>query len=512
MGKKNRKSTTGVLDYLQNALPNATLLQLYTDETRGRFICRAVLQQLSPVAQQVVVRLSSCGGSFPESGVKIWFSGNGYPQVMSELGKWAILAPESAGTVALAPEFAKGLQETLLSPDSSPWKALSKDDLRKMEEDAKEGHKEVTYEDLERYTQVQWDAVLHFLVGTPKMKVQPSPAVIHFLLQTGLMQPDPEYTGANIDDAPLVITENGYDFMLQDNSRQVWHFVVQYLQSLESHAKKIQLAREALLLLVCLGFAQLGEAYLASSLSKDSRVMVKDLALFGLLYTRKIGKQAVFYPTRVAMELVGNQEAESGATAASSMWSLSSKALNAALSNPKPQNSSHLAIIVQTNFQVCAYTTSELHVSMLGLFCDVQTIRRLPNLCCMQITRDSVKAAFCLGIQARQILRFLEKHAHPKVREAMLQPGTSLSMSDSPVPANVSDQIWLWDRERHRVKWTEVYSHQCLMAGEFQAVYQYTKELKAHAWSSEAKNQLFINYAYAERVQNYVRQWRLKKI
>ena len=121
-----------------------------------------------------------------------------------------------------------------------------------------------------------------------------------------------------------------------------------------------------------------------------------------------------------------------------------------------------------------------------------------------------MKAAFCLGIQARQILRFMEKHAHPKVREAMLQPGTSLSMSDSPVPANVADQIWLWDRERHRVKWTEVFSHQCLMAGEFQAVYQYTMDLKAHAWSSEAKNQLFINYAYAEKVQSYVRQWRAK--
>ena len=382
MGKKNRKATTGVLDFLQNALSKSSLQQLYTDESRGRFICRAVLQQLSPVAQQVVVRLSSCGGTFPAAGVQVWIAGNNYASIMAELQNWAILSADSAadgesGAITLSPEFAKGLQETLLTPDSSPWKALSKEDIRKMEEEAKEGHKDVTYEDLERYTQMQWDAVLHFLVGTPKMKIQPSPAVIHFLLQTGLMQPDPEYTGVNVDDAPLVITEKGYDFMLQDNSRQVWHFVVQYLQSLESHKKHKQLAREALLLLVCLGFAQLGEAYLASSLSKDSRVMVKDLALFGLLYTRRIGKQTVFYPTRVAMELVGNQEAEAGSTPASSMWSLSSKALNAALSNPKPQHSSHLAIIVQTNFQLCAYTTSELHVSMLGLFCDVQTIRRL---------------------------------------------------------------------------------------------------------------------------------------
>ena len=298
----------------------------------------------------------------------------------------------------------------------------------------------------------------------------------------------------------------------QDNAQQVWHFVVQYLRSLESAAvkKHKNLAREAMLLLVCLGFAQLGECYLGSSLNKDSRVMVKDLALFGLLYVRKIGKQTLFYPTRVAMELVSHGDTNGGTSSASAMWSLSSKALTSALSNPRPQNSSHLAIIVQTNFQLCAYTTSELHVSMLGLFCDVQTIRRLPNVVFMTITRDSVKAAFCLGIQARQILRFLEKHAHPKVREAMLQPGTSLSQSDSPVPANVVDQIWLWDRERHRVEWTEVYSHTCLMAGEYQAVYKYTTNIKAHAWSNESRKMLLVNYAYAEKVNNFVRQWRAK--
>ena len=528
MGKKNRRATHGVMDFLQNALSKSSLLTLYTEESRGRFICRAVLQRLSPIAQQVVVRLSSCGGSFPTAGVQVWITG-GQPkwkQVLEELHRWAIIVNvaieeednnnnNNNKMVTLTPEFAKGLQETLLTPDASPWKALTPVQIRAMEQEAGEAPKDISFEDLERYTQSQWDAVLHFLVGTPKLKVQPSPAVIHFLLQTGLMQPDPEYVGSNVDDAPLCITERGYDFMLQDNAQQVWHFVVQYLQSLESHKKHKALAREALLLLVCLGLAQLGEAYLATGLNKDSRVMVKDLALFGLLYVRKIGKQTVFYPTRVAMELVGegsqnNDDNDAAAMAAASMWSLSSKALNQALSNPKPQHSSHLAIIVQTNFQLCAYTTSELHVSMLGLFCDVHTIRRLPNVVFMSITRDSIKAAFYLGIQARQILRFLEKHAHPKVREAMLQPGTSLSASDSPVPANIIDQIILWDRERTRVQFAEVYSHQCLMAGEYQAVFKYTNDIEAYGWSSGARKLLLIHSSAAEKVQHFVRQWRAK--
>ena len=239
--------------------------------------------------------------------------------------------------------------------------------------------------------------------------------------------------------------------------------------------------------------------------------MMRDLALFGLLYVKKIGKTSVFYPTRIAMQLVGDTRNASAAGGGDGgggggMWSVSSKALESSLSHPRPRDSSHLAIIVQTNFQLCAYTTSELHVSMLGLFCEVQTIRRLPNVVFMVITRDSVKSAFALGIQAKQILRFLEKHAHPKLRTSeFTTPGAS------PIPANVIDQIYLWDRERHRVQWNEVYVHQCMLQGEFQAVHKYTVETGCHAWSSEGRNQLYIDYAHAERVQAYIRKWRAKE-
>jgi transcription initiation factor TFIIH subunit 4 len=235
--------------------------------------------------------------------------------------------------------------------------------------------------------------------------------------------------------------------------------------------------------------------------------MVKHLTHFGLLYTTKIGKYTIFYPTRVAHQLVSGETEKASTTtttATSTVWSLSNKALETALADPRPSESSHLAIIVQTNFQLCAYTTSELHISMLGLFCDVETIRRLPNVVMMNITRDSVKSAFAFGIQARQILRFLEKHTHPKLRN-----------STHPIPANVVDQIWLWDRELTRVRFTKVYQHQCLSVPEFQAIHDYAKAKAATsssssilAWSSERRLQILIEYGYVERMQAFVRQWR----
>jgi Transcription factor Tfb2 len=103
--------------------------------------------------------------------------------------------------------------------------------------------------------------------------------MVHFLLQTGLMQADPDYRGTDPDEAPLVITESGYDLMLQDNHQQVWHFVAQYLRSVVNGEK---LRNEALLLLICLSFAEVGGAYLASSPNKNSRDMIKHFSLLTL--------------------------------------------------------------------------------------------------------------------------------------------------------------------------------------------------------------------------------------
>eukprot|EP00532_Pseudo-nitzschia_australis_P006407 CAMPEP_0168165764 /NCGR_PEP_ID=MMETSP0139_2-20121125/1658_1 /TAXON_ID=44445 /ORGANISM="Pseudo-nitzschia australis, Strain 10249 10 AB" /LENGTH=604 /DNA_ID=CAMNT_0008082897 /DNA_START=243 /DNA_END=2054 /DNA_ORIENTATION=- len=526
--------TTGVMDYLRQSVSRDSLLGLYSDEKRGRYVCRAVLQRLPETSQQIIVRLSCTGGEFSISMIRIWLKGFnvGGPggtsstpmnkflsRQLNELFHWAIVtekqhasAGENDTILKLTPEFFKGLKDSLQSLDASPWNALTEEEMKFLVFEANKDEASarpvrfpaMTLEDLERYTQSQWDAVLHYLVGTPNMKVQPNSAVAHFLLQTNLMQPDPDYKRSR-EEAPLVITQKGYDFMLQDNSQQVWHFVVQYLATV-AESKRGEYFREALLVLICLSFSRFGECYSTASLTKLGVKIVKDLSLFGIIYHKKIGKGSIFYPTRIAMQLAGGNLTSGGiGSKGGGMWSWSSKALESALAQPKPHDSSHLAIIVQTNFQLCAYTTSELHVSMLGLFCDIHTIRRLPNVIFMTITRDSIKGAFNLGIQAQQILRFLEKHAHPKLRQG--SGGLGASVSNSPLPGNIVDQICLWDRERHRVVWNDVFMHQPIMDGEFRAVQKYVVKHGAHIWSSESGNKIYIEYEQVEHVQKFIQEW-----
>lgn len=488
------QKTTGVLDYVQKAEPPETLSKLYGHPQYGRHVCKAVLQRCSHLAQQAILRLDSAGGSFSLSGIGVsgWYRNEQETaEILKELQTWNIVLVE-ARMVSLNPQFKAGLRDSLIVLDSSPWTPLTAAQIDAIcEASGNEKIPPVTVDDLDRHTQQKWDSIMHYMVGTEGHREPPPSEITQFLLETGLMQTDPE----NEDE--VVISTKGYDFMLWDHTTQMWHFLCQYLSSMPSDNRGDELRLEALVLMICLSFGRVGEAYHGSALTKSGRRLVQHWAMFGLLYTRKIGKQLLFYPTRVSNELVENRSDDVNEFAGASSYALSSSALTAALENPRPGDSAHLAIIVQTNFEVCAFTTSELHVRMLGLFCDLKTIRRLPNVMFLTISRESVKYAFALGIQAKQILRFLEKHAHPNRR----------SDPKGPVPSNVVDQIWLWDGEQTRVVFTEVYQHECQMTGEFQAVQKYAMDHKVHLWSSERQKQILVDYSCAERVQQFVRQW-----
>lgn len=70
-------------------------------------------------------------------------------------------------------------------------------------------------------------------------------------------------------------------------------------------------------------------------------------------------------------------------------------------------------IIVETNYRVYAYTESKLQISLMALFTEL--LYRFPSLTVGVITRDSIRQALRGGITARQIISYLEQHAHPRV-------------------------------------------------------------------------------------------------
>eukprot|EP00916_Digyalum_oweni_P027253 GHVL01044662.1.p2 GENE.GHVL01044662.1~~GHVL01044662.1.p2 ORF type:complete len:232 (+),score=33.69 GHVL01044662.1:986-1681(+) len=97
-------------------------------------------------------------------------------------------------------------------------------------------------------------------------------------------------------------------------------------------------------------------------------------------------------------------------------------------------------VVVQSNFKIYAYTASQLVISLLGLFCDMEI--RLPNLVVGQISRSSCLKAFQQNITAAQILRFLTTQVNPDACK---------TSKEEPLPENVATEILLWEQERQRV-------------------------------------------------------------
>lgn len=550
--KKNEDTTTDLFKYLET-LPRASILALYEDKARGHFAAKTILQKLPELARQFTIRLSVCGGTFPYEHLASWSASKNKRDVKLALRHMQALAviepvvmkpdddevtttsnnkldninPDPKSEIALTQAFYRAIGISLKSLISTPYHELTQAELdqlilkEKLHPSEKKNYptKAPTPSELETFTQKRWDSVLHFLVGTDDKDYEdPPPAIESFLEKTGLMQEDPDYRGKN--KAPLIISSKGYEFMLQDVHVQVWQFILKYIQTLGEgpDVNMDDFRKEAILLIICLSYCKVGKCYPAGALPKQTRGgLMRDFSLFGLLYICRIGGAVVFFPTRVAVNLIvggladqtsssssenavsGRSASESTSIAAMSSSATAARVLEIQLEDPIPSKN-HIAIIAQTNFQVCAYTTSSLHVSMLGLFCDVTTFRRLPNFIMFRITRDSIKGAFKLGIEVRQILRFLKMHAHPRLRTG-----------DQPlIPGNVEDQIILWDRERSRVKMQEVYSLQCQSDKEYRVVKQFVDRLDAFEWGSEPHKRIMVKYEKAEPTVTFVRKWRTK--
>mmetsp|Transcript_10171 Transcript_10171/g.20243 ORF Transcript_10171/g.20243 Transcript_10171/m.20243 type:complete len:521 (-) Transcript_10171:26-1588(-) len=490
------KPTASFKSYVLS-LPKPQLESLYSSPSargaslpRGCFFALTVVMTLlNQFERTLVLRMSTLepGRGVPRSQFDSWFkSGVRYWQwdklrelhVIQVNHDYAKDTTGKAWFIRLRKAFHESLRRSLASEQKRPWELLPTELLKPCPVPPP------TLQDLNMYTQGVWNGILHFLVGE-RTSSPPPDSVLKFISDTGLMVPQ---QGQELKKDPkMVISSKGYDFMLKDVSLQVWSFVIAYLGTLAEG-----LATEALLLLSELAHCKVGEGYPVALLTKLSQTLMPRFKDFGLIYFVKGSK--LFYPTAIAIGLIeGSIKASTSKLSSETVRGAEeSKAIEEALALPDPSLSPHIAIIVQTNFSVAAYTCSSLHIHMLNLFCDPESMQVLPNLVLCSLTRDSVKAAFAQGIKARQILRFLKMHAHPRVLEM-----------DDIVPPNVEDQIWLWEKELSRVNATPCYKIQCSDRECLDEVERYAKKLNGHLFKSEKNLINYVEFKVAEAVNGY---------
>jgi len=173
--------------------------------------------------------------------------------------------------------------------------------------------------------------------------------------------------------------------------------------------------KEVLTFLFRLSFLIPGKGYSKVELTETQRLLVNVLCMVGLLYQKKPTAR-MFYPSTMALHL-------------GSVASLS-----------KEDKESRGYIVIESNFKLFAYTTSNYQLKLLGMFCCLDLL--LPNLVLGRITKEDTLRASKMGISVNAIIKYLTDYAHPRMRE-----------QEPVLPVNVVDQLRLWEAERFRLEW-----------------------------------------------------------
>lgn len=371
----------------------------------------------------------------------------------------------------------------------------------------------VTREMLDSYSADKWETILHFMVGTPLTNI-PSGNVLNLLKHSKLME-EVSTTGE------FKITNEGFQFLLQEVNSQIWTLLLQYLKMTET----LQMDPvEVLNFIFMLGALELGKPYSMDGLSQTQKLMSKDMRDYGLVF-QKSSNSNIFYPTRLATMLTSDAKSIRGASGAmDSMLKQNKDESGKSASGTSPDdevgvNGQYIqdgALIVETNFKLYSYSNSPLQIAILSLFVHLRS--RFSNMVTGQITRESIRRALLNGITADQIIAYLQTHSHPQMRrlaedklEKKLELDANCKDTLQILPPTVVDQIKLWQLELDRIVsydgslYSDFESHQ-----EYQLLSTYAQDIGVLLWKDDRKKHFFVSKEGNSQVLDYAKR-KLKK-
>lgn len=435
----------GVQDYLES-LPEAILSKLF----RSPSTCLSILRLLPPLAKIIVMQML-----FIEQPLSMKYlnqlikEGHRRQQIeaLQTLRKLHVIKEKYASnTIQINKVFSASLRSALMTgsqnstfgvpcntPDQSP---LTTKEL-----------KEISYQRLE--------SILHFMVGGLQFSTsRPPNSVLILLQQSGLM--------AGPTSERLHITSQGFQFLLQDRSSQIWTLLLHYL----SLAQDLNLDTvDVLNFVFMLGNLEIGKSYSLSDLTPTQKKMLEDLGNIGVIYQSGPASDR-FYPTPLAAVLTSEEHEGEAAKG---------------------------FIIIETNYRLYAYTESPLQISILNLFCHLKS--RFRNLVVARLTRDSVRRALVNGITAEQIIQYLVSNAHDQ-----------MLTDDGPVLApTISDQIKLWQLELDRFLSVPGFLYRDFSGTkEYNLVASYAQDMGALVWRNDMRRMFFVEEHSNSQVMEYI--------
>ena len=310
-----------------------------------------------------------------------------------------------------------------------------------------------------RFSSGQLERILNYLVESSTHNI-PSKNVIQSLIHANILRNARE---------GLVISSPGFQFLLQDTFSQLWVLIRAVLSCLFYDD-----TLDCLNLLFEMSCATAGRLYSLEVVNEVQRQFLDILMEFGIVVVEETG----FRPMFVAVRLLAAGSRSSEET------------------NTLTKSAGEIEIFVETNFRVYAYTNSQFQMNLLGLFTLLRY--RLPNMVVGHLTRTAVRQALQNGINGTQIIGYLNTHAHPRMRKGM-------------IPANVADEIRLWEAEQDRVRMVPG-----VLLGEFRSddgyetVFNYANQRGAILWVDNSGRRFIVDSKASDSVLKFIRENRIQ--
>ena len=221
---------------------------------------------------------------------------------------------------------------------------------------------------------------------------------------------------------------------------------------------------DVLSFLFMLGSLELGLPYSKANLTETQTQMLQDLGDYGIIYQPASSSTSnIFYPTRLATTLTSDTSGLRSSTLASA------------------SDHNRGFIVIETNYRVYAYTSSNLQIAILTLFARLST--RYPNMVAGKITRESIRRAVGMGITSDQIISYLTTHAHPQMH----------TKNSTILPPTVVDQIRLWQLEGDRMKATVGFLFKDFTTqAEYEVPCRYAEEIGVLVWKQDRERRFFV--------------------
>ncbi len=137
---------------------------------------------------------------------------------------------------------------------------------------------------LDTYAMSRWNCLLHYMVDANASKGSEvegiSADAVKIIMDANLMR--------RTEDGSVMLTSQGFQFLLMDTQSQVWHFMLQYLNTCDNHGVTLI---ECLSMLFQLSFSTLGRDYSSEGLSANMLTFLQHLREFGLVYQRTVSRK-----------------------------------------------------------------------------------------------------------------------------------------------------------------------------------------------------------------------------